>query len=408
MRDDQLLADLEPMLHTAEAVASLKEHGITTYTGLFHLLRDENANSKARYHGAYALGRLHDFADKRRAVPALLVALRAIDEEVRATAAFALSMFRSQRAVLSLIEVAADRNQSDRVRLYSIQALASIGDERALPHFRRIMFDPTETVMARSQVIEWSQQDLLEDWITLLADPVVDVRFWAAYRLATSFDDISPALKALDHVVAYDHNLPLYGLWHNDREALLPLETIYYHQVVSKVVDEDGDWHYPPCCMYLVSPAAEYSTFTWKFLEYQPDSSPKAKPLPPVTLNIDPLWLAKRLQDSWPGIELNTRQPRPEAYLLDWKLVVDGETLIGGLHRDQYALVLTGEDKVTFAFMAWYRNLLAPEQALYFYEWADVHVTLRPGMTADDVAEAFRLANTGEKRALNVIENFPG
>ena len=109
---------------------------------------------------------------------------------------------------------------------------------------------------------------------------------------------------------------------------------------------------------------------------------------PSVTLDIDPAWLTDRLREQWPDVQLNTREPRPQAYLLDWRMTMEGKIVSGALHRDRYAVVITGDDAYPFA--AWYRSIVASEQPLYLYEWADYGVELRPGMAASDIETAKR------------------
>jgi hypothetical protein len=104
-----------------------------------------------------------------------------------------------------------------------------------------------------------------------------------------------------------------------------------------------------------------------------------------VTLHINPAWLADKLRERWPDVALNVREPRPQAYLLDWLLTFDNRTLIGALHRDQYAVVLTGDEADVHEFAAWYRSVIDAEQPLYLVEWADFGVELKPGVTAEEI-----------------------
>jgi hypothetical protein len=71
-----------------------------------------------------------------------------------------------------------------------------------------------------------------------------------------------------------------------------------------------------------------------------------------------------------PSAAFDVRSPKPQAYLFDVQLMLDGGMLIGGLHRDGYALVLTGAEDAAREVAAWYRSLFAPDQLLFLYEWA--------------------------------------
>ncbi|NJK27620.1 MAG: hypothetical protein HC925_02390 [Coleofasciculaceae cyanobacterium SM2_3_26] len=67
--------------------------------------------------------------------------------------------------------------------------------------------------------------------------------------------------------------------------------------------------------------------------------------------------------------------------------MIDGYTLMGALHRDGYAIVLTGADPAVFAFAAWYRDI-ARQSALYLYAWADVGYRLEKGVSVGEIAHA--------------------
>jgi hypothetical protein len=73
--------------------------------------------------------------------------------------------------------------------------------------------------------------------------------------------------------------------------------------------------------------------------------------------------------------------------LIDFHLTLGGEMLIGGLHRDGYALVLTGVKDAVDEFAVWYRGLFAAEQPLFLYEWADVATDLTPDITAQEIRQ---------------------
>lgn len=389
MQDDQLLQNLTPSSpFAAETVEALRQAGITTYNQLFGLLRDETADAELRAKAAWAMSWLHRIVDKRRAVPPLLVALQSHNDDVRYAAAHTLGVLDSRRAVKPLMRLASDKNLPEWVRVETIIALCSIDDQQSSQFLRKVIFDQTEHLEVRSHAIEWMHnRDLeaaLQDWITLLSDPASDIRFWAVYRLSQTFSNIVPALTELDRIVAYDHSVPEYWGWHVDREAIRALEEAYMQVWTGCYEDCDNLG-----TIWLVSPALEYDSYFQEHRKKLIDGATDATtPLSPVTLDLDPAWLADRLREQWPDAQLDTRDPRPQAYLLDWRMTIDGKILSGALHRDRYAVVITGDD--VYPFAAWYRSIIAPEQPLFLYEWADFGVELRPGMMAGDIEEAKR------------------
>jgi hypothetical protein len=217
------------------------------------------------------------------------------------------------------------------------------------------MLDQKDDRKVREDAIEhtawFHEESLVTDYIALLSDPEPDMRFWAAYGLGVMRTDISSALMELDRVAAFDHIAPD-GWWHIDREALDPLENIYWQRLGLR---KDGDSRER---IYVISSAPEYTTLQWRF-----NQGPygEHKKLMPPSLKVDHQWLAEKLAEEWPNIRLNVREPRPQTYLVDWLIEIEHEALIGGLHRDQYAVVITGSQKAVRVFAAWYRSIIEPE-----------------------------------------------
>jgi hypothetical protein len=377
MQDDQLISDLESQLpHTEEKIALLRQHGITTYSQLFALLRDESADAELREHGCWVLIWAREMVDKRRAVPPLLTFLHSAEAKGQQAAAHALGILRSRRAVPSLIALIANRHLPAWFRAGITQSLCDITDPRISEFLRPVMFDQTEEVLVRSEAIEWIEwpnahnpEDWLPGWITLLGDSASDIRFWAAYRLSLYSGNLTSALSALDQLVAFDHSVPTYWGWHIDREAICALETAYMHAWMG-YPEDDADFCAYGSHPWLISPAAEYESHVRQYRQFTEGGVYETKPAPPVTLNIDPDWLTDQLRQQWPEVEINARQPRPQAYLLDWRMLVEKQILSGALHRDHYAVVLTGSTEAVKTFARWYRGIIPPEQPLFFYEWA--------------------------------------
>ncbi|MEO8613330.1 MAG: HEAT repeat domain-containing protein [Chloroflexota bacterium] len=378
----------------------MNSHQTYTYKDLARFLVDENADLDLRREICLAFCDACPMLDKRRAVTPLLAALNSTDKPIQSTAARTLGRMCSLRAVSPLIHILADRDQTMELRMDAIDALWSISDDRAIPIFDQIIHDSDENVIVRSHALEWyfGKPDPIQVYIQLLSAPEPDIRFWAAYRLTQAFDDISPALSELDRVTATDHNLPIGFGWQINREAMQALETIYFRLITQAAPDENGEYH-SRGSMYLISPAPEYSTVQWRYRKWNENWVYMNEPLPEIKLRIEPDWLADKLREKWPEIGLNIREPRPQAYVLDWHLQIDEKNMIGGLHRDQYGIVLTGDVELIYAFAEWYRGLFTDSQRLYLYQWADPHVELKPGVSAAEIEKA---ANRTSMSAVDV------
>lgn len=392
MQDDHFQQDLKAKLNpqVEPEYDALFQQGITTYTQLFALICDEKAEQGLRKTALGAIFYLSSTLDKRRAVPPLLAALNSTDEIIKQRAVISLGYLNTRRGTDALFALAADRTQPAALRAYIINALwGGQFTQQALRHLRDIMLNPDEDAYLRASAIECSTyqpiENPLETYIALLDDPLPEARFWAAYCLSQFRENINAAREALDKVVAFEHTLPTTWGWHVDREAMLPLETIYYNLIRASAVDADSENYFNWLRMYLISPAPEYSTLLHQYRHWSDTGMYSTDPLPEIQLKIDADWLADQLRTRWSEMRLNIRQPRPQAYLLDWHLQLEDKHLIGALHRDQYGVVLTGDGDLVFAFAAWYRGLFPTEQRLYLYEWADEGVEIKLGMTVAEI-----------------------
>lgn len=392
MQDAQLLQDLERFSHANKTVETLRAAGVTTYSQLFALVRDEGAGEKLRETACWTMRTVASKVDKRKAVPALLITLQSPNEALRVAAAHGLDGMKSKRAIEPLLKISLDQSETVAIRNGAIYAVATLKDVRVTQAMRQIALDTHEHPLLRGTAVEWGHtfepETYMDDYLALLADEAADVRFWAAYRIATSWGDMRPALEAIDRVAAFDHTVPAHWHWHVDREALFALENIYWRLLTGQQSEINGEYFY--FHPYLISPTAEYMTFNWRYGRWGDNLNPSAQEPAAATLRIEPTWLAAQLERDWPGIQFNVRQPRPQTYLLDWMMTIDGDVLIGGLHRDQYVVVLTSEkDEAIFQFAAWYRGIIAAEETLFLYEWADMDTRLVGGMTAAAIAEAY-------------------
>src|SRR3712207_6275958 len=110
MQDDHLLQDLEALSAYDLTIKTLRDHGVTTYTRLFEVVRDESADSELRIDACAAISELGGFytesrklLDKRRALPALVAALKSKDQPLRERVTRTLADLRSPGAVPHLV-----------------------------------------------------------------------------------------------------------------------------------------------------------------------------------------------------------------------------------------------------------------------------------------------------------------
>jgi hypothetical protein len=371
--DNPFLQDVNAMLGKLtpddspfkKGLETLNARGVNSYDSLFSLMRDLDTDTETllqAYNVMYLLG---SKADKRRAVSPLIHALKSDNSELRQKAAWVLGAMKSKRAVPLLMDIVKNQDEDQGVRTFSIIALQDTRDERAIPLLTNMMLDGEENPTLRGNAAEAlsfiTDERSLPDYIEALTDVSPDVRFWAVYGLINLSNryDISPALKEIDHIAAFDHVVPQSGYWHIDREAFNALEAIYWKKLITTDKNAYGCW--------LISPAPEYGTYQQKYRQ-RTETGYVYLPIPPVNLKVDPVWLAEQLKNL--GAELNVRQPKTKTYLLDWKVKFDDEMLIGGLHRDGYGVVVTGKYEVVVRFAEWYREITVTDAPLYLYDWA--------------------------------------
>lgn len=394
MPDDQMLSDLRAKKSAfyLDRAQNLEQYGILTYTDLFRVLQDTSADSALRSDVCWTIASLHQNIDGRKALPILLKLLHVEDRELRRAAIHTMGEWRTKRVANRMIDIASKRAAPILARFEALNVLSTFNIEqvRIADIFQEIMLDKNEDFRLRSTAIEWfpRYENMLDTWIEFLADESADVRFWAAYRLAQPWGDTSRALPALDRIAAYDHTLPKSFGWHVDREALSGLEHIYslpYRRQFEGDSDGDDGIGYP---MWLVSPAVEYTDLLQRYRRWNDDHLLEELPLPSFNLYVDPAWLHAKIRQAWTSVTFDARQPKPETYILDWYIQIEGQDLLGGLHRDQYGLVLTGTQYAVYTFAVWYRSIIAPEHKLYIYEWADDSMELTPEITVDEIMQA--------------------
>jgi hypothetical protein len=401
MENDHMLADLRGLKsqYCLERAERLEQHGLVTYDDLFRVLHDESAELVLRREACSSIFILHEQVDGRKAVPILLKLLNEEDLELRRTAILALGEWKTKRVANVLIELVTNRTARTTGRNEAIYILGQFKHVRIEAIFEQIMFDESEDFRLRSLAIEAfpRYENMIDTWVKLLADSEPDVRFWAAFRLAQPRDGSQRALPILDKVAAFDHILAKAYGWHVDREALRGLESIYSIPYRAKEYPNYSVEDLPDYGTWLVSPAAEYFTLMHEYRRWHEDWIYDNLPLPAFTLRVDANWLREEIEKAWSGVSFDARQPKPQTYVLDWHLQIDGENLLGGLHRDQYGLVLSGNEAAVYAFAAWYRSIIAAEHALYLYEWADEAIELTPGITPGEIKQVIEARDAARR-----------
>lgn len=395
MQDEQMLDDLRAFKYKfhLESADKLEQNGVRTYSDLFNVLRDPTADVPLKVQACWAISSLHKIVDGRKAIPLLLKQLNAESYELRRAAVHTLGYWKTRRVADVLIERAESKLLETLDRIDALYILSMFKHERLNDIFRTIMLDEGEDFRLRSEAIEWfpSDENMLDTWIQFLHHENADLRFWAIFRLTSRpWQEQRQALSVLDKIAAYDDALPKAFGWKVSREALKPLEDIYAFSYYREEYPDD-EWDDLSSCNYpvwLISPAPEYWDFQQKYRRWNADWIYEDLPLPTFDLRIEAHWLRDEIGKAWAGVEFGVRAPKPETYLIDWHLKINGMTLLGGLHRDQYSLVLTGRAEAVYAFAAWYRSIIAQDHRLYLYGWADPGVELTFGITPAQIEKA--------------------
>lgn len=309
--------------------------------------------------------------------------LESPNEDVRLAALQRLGSSKSWRVYRLLLAVAMNQEKTELARIYALKALSypsPLGKiARAL---RTLIFDETESLNIRSQAIEWCSAVLRTDkgltlFSKLLDHPAPDMRFWAVFALtnrALTWGTIAPIFNQLERIAAFDSAVPALWGWHVHREALAALERLYFRRYFGRRIPLRNT-----VSTRLISPAPEYA----RYQAYLREGSD----LPDMTaFTLEKSWLEVELHRAWTEITFQVR-PHSQTYQLSWIVKINGQHLLGGLHRDGYAVVVTGEDAARNRFICWYRESIA-KYDVFVYEWAMGGIVLSKGMTPEQLASA--------------------
>lgn len=385
-----------------QARAQLIAHGIHDYEPLFQSIRGD-ASPEVHAAALDGLWYLTQNADRRRALPALWKLFNSTSNlDLRRKSGHIIAlMSQGKVSRLKLLPILLSKDADEYIRMNIIDGLSYTDDKEILQRLMEVVLDESDNIPVRSRIIEWFKpcpnDDCLEDYLSLLHNPSPDIRFWTVYALDQSrYDDVMGkaayhpgVISALDQIAAYDHTLPVYWGWHVDREAFEMLSDIHYLPYRTHHIDEDGDPYEETAPFWLISPAPEYMRFSQHYRRMEETGRYNTLPAPVVetTINVD--WLRSAIQTEWPEARFDVIPAPREVYLLDWLIEIDGQTLLGGLHRDGYAIVLKASDDALYTFMLWYRSI-SSEKQLYVYPWADPGFEFKSNMSRDEMQEAWR------------------
>lgn len=324
--------------------------------------------------------------------PLIQQALYSQNIDDRYDAIMKLSRHHNRQAQLTLMNIILNRSEDAMFRAYTIQAL-SLRQKKGFiaQSLRNLIFDETEELVVRAHVIEFCFNVLRADaklslFQKLLEHPAADIRFWTVFALtnmAHTWHNISSVFDKLDKIVAFDDDIPKFFGWHVHREALAALEYLYFRRYCGrrKPLSELPS-------MRLISHLPEYDRFSRLYRDYE--SNFQKRPtveMPKPSLFIEKEWLREQLQLAWQEITFQVR-PNSQAYQLSWIVRISGQRLLGGLHRDGYAVVVTGADTARNLFICWYRTIISHDHPLFLYEWAGMGVELFMGITPHQIQVA--------------------
>lgn len=394
MQDNQFIDDLVNISHSPEAIEKFKTYNIKTYSAMFEALSNPKQELNIRINACQAIFVLWSSIDRRRAVPVLLKAIKSPEQELRHNIVRTLGQLRARQSVKALMAITQNQAEDIQVRYLAVEALGMIQDERAKPMLQRLVLDVSDSPYIRSAAIEWAylllfDKDDLSIFDKLLADPSPDIRFWSTFALANLGGhgyDITSMLSKLDHIAVFDHSVPEFWGWHVSREALAALERIYFQTYCQHYIDEHGYPNEHSWGVWLISPMPEYARYLRLYRKWSDDWRYTIEMQPAVSLEISPEWLKEQLQAAWQQVSFDVRIDSG-AYTLSWLIQIEGYNLLGGLHRDGYAIVLTGHSEAVRQFALWYCHIIAND-SIHLYEWASPGIKLHHSMTLQDVSNA--------------------
>lgn len=205
-----------------QAIHQVLEYDLETYTNLVAALRNPSVPLEIRETLCWILARLGN----KGATPALVIALKDENPDLRKNAAIALGHLGSRSAVKDL-KSRLIKDEDAGVRLCVANALGEIRDTSTINLLINRLMDTSENAQVRGQVAEalgnLGDKRAIDPLITMLEDASDEVRFWSVYALGQLGSE--QALPKLREIAATDTStLPNWGKIRE--EALESIRTI--------------------------------------------------------------------------------------------------------------------------------------------------------------------------------------
>jgi HEAT repeat protein len=216
MTDDEFRTKLSAMLNLVPSESRpnlqrsldiLADRGVTSFESALAIVRDQQAQPNLRTTACWILGRLAD----KRAVPGLLVAFRDQDPNLQWEAARALGILGGKRAARPLI-IAMQDAEGVETRRAAAYALGWMGNEMAheplLETLANVNENPRVRAVAAEALANLGDTRAVKALLSASEDPDVEVRFWSAFALGQLVsEDDSESLAKLERMVETDHAL---------------------------------------------------------------------------------------------------------------------------------------------------------------------------------------------------------
>jgi len=196
-RLESVLDDSPPRLRRKirQNIAILLDAGIDSLEAAWAYILDEDANVKTQSVACWALGQIRD----KRSVRILLKALESKGKEICWEAAKSIGLIGSRHVVRPLIAILLKDEDLNR-RMAAAYTLGQLQDTRAVVPLLRILLNRKEKPALRGHVAEAlayiGDKRAVQSLIGTLKDPAVEVRFWSAFALGVLKDQRAiPQLK---------------------------------------------------------------------------------------------------------------------------------------------------------------------------------------------------------------------
>lgn len=193
---DRAAPDLRP--HMRQQADMVLQAGVDSVAALGRVAGDATQPAALRSCACWLIGHLR----YKRATSALLRAFAASDAAVYWEAAKTLALFNSKRA-LEPLAAALHGDADEEKRVAAVYALGWLTDERTVEIILDVLKNEQETPRVRGEAAEVlaykpCSAHIVATLVRCLADPAVEVQFWAAFALAHHGGPAEvPALEAL-------------------------------------------------------------------------------------------------------------------------------------------------------------------------------------------------------------------